>query len=222
MGEATEAIVAEAMITDAGPSALFEVPGRASIPSDGQPHRNTISMQELKGKFSYEVTPKLALAAYLKARVDNGSGAPLLAGPINIFLGNDYVGRSHINLVSANAGFDLYLGRDDSIKVTRKKDIPKEETGGILTATRVYKRGYTITVENFKKGVEEFQVNDQIPVSQKGSLDVVVDRLPQNGLKENKETGELTWTFSLKPQEKRTIDVAFQIQCDPKAQVVGL
>ena len=87
---------------------------------------------------------------------------------------------------------------------------------------RVYKRGYTITVENFKPGVETFTVHDQIPVSQKGSLEVTALRLPQQNLEQNKETGELTWTFDLKPQEKKTLTVAFNVECDPKAEVVGL
>lgn len=214
--------MAVAVLQDTGPAALFEVPGRATIPSDGQPHRNTISVRNMKGEFSYEVTPKVAAAAYLKARVNNDSGAPLLPGNIHAFLGNDFIGKARIDLVSPNASFDLFLGPDDGIKVTRKADVAKEETGGILTALKVYKRGYKISVQNFKGTTEKFTVNDQIPVSQNGEVKVTAVRLTSADLERDDKTGKLVWKFELKPQQERTFDVEFQVECPAKTAVAGL
>ncbi|HEY0257733.1 MAG TPA: mucoidy inhibitor MuiA family protein [Candidatus Methylacidiphilales bacterium] len=219
---AGDAEIETAEVRSLGPSATFIVPARTSIPSDNQPHRSAISVQTLKGEWTYEATPKLVPGAFLKTKVTNTSGGPLLGGEINAFLGNNFVGKSNIGLVAANASFDLFLGVDENIKVTRTEGIQKEEVGGILSRMKLYKRSFTIEVQNFKSTEASFKLRDQLPVSKNGQIAVVVNQAAPEFKSHNDDTGEVDWEFKLKPNEKQKITVEYEIDAPFAQSVAGL
>jgi uncharacterized protein (TIGR02231 family) len=214
--------MADAQIQSLGPAATFIVPAKTTIPSDNQPHRNAISVQNLKGGWTYEASPKLADGAFLKTRVTNASTGPLLGGPINVFLGNDFVGQSNIGLVAANASFDLFLGADDNIKMTRTEGIAREETGGILTRQRVYKRSYVIEVENFKATDIDLQLHDQVPVSKNGDIAVRMDTIEPALQTQNADTGELTWKLKMRPGQKQKFTVEYEVDAPYDKPISGV
>ena len=217
-----EAAMQVAEVRTLGPSATFTVPAKTSIPSDDQPHRSAISVQTLKGEWTYEATPKLVAGAFLKTRVTNSSGGPLLAGEINTFLGNNFIGKSNIGLVAANASFDLFLGADENIKVTRTEGVKKEEVGGILTRQKIYKRSFTIEVQNFKDTTASFKLRDQLPVSKNGQITITVNKAEPAFKSHNDDTGEVNWQFDLKPSEKESITVEYEIDAPYTQSVAGV
>ena len=219
---AKDAPMQTAEVRSLGPAASFVVPARASIPSDNQPHRSAISVLSLDGQWAYVATPRLVPGAFLKARVTNTSGGPLLGGDINAFLGNDFIGKSYINLVAANASFDLYLGVDENIKITRTEGVPKEEIGGILTRLKLYKRSFTIELQNFKTDAATFKLRDQLPVSKNGKIAVVVNQAEPAFTARDQDTGEVTWEFKLDPNEKKTITVDYEVDAPYDQPVAGL
>ena len=141
---------------------------------------------------------------------------------INLFLGNDYIGKSSIGLVAANATFDLFLGADENIKVTRTEGVKKEEAGGILTRMKLYKRSFTIELENFKSTAATLKVRDQLPVSKNGQVTVAVNQAEPAFQTRDNDTGEVTWEFKLKPNEKQKITVAYEIDVPYAQAVAGL
>jgi uncharacterized protein (TIGR02231 family) len=218
----SDATLATAEVRSLGPAATFSVPARTTIPSDNQPHRSAISVQSLQGEWTYEATPKLVPSAFLKTKVTNTSGGPLLGGEINLFLGNDYIGKSSIGLVAANATFDLFLGADENLKVTRTEGVKKEEAGGILTRMKLYKRSFTIELENFKSTAATLKVRDQLPVSKNGQVTVAVNQAEPAFQTRDNDTGEVTWEFKLKPNEKKKVTVAYEIDVPYAQAVAGL
>ena len=217
-----ESAMQMAEIRSLGPAATFIVPAKASIPSDNQPHRSAISVQTLKGEWTYVTTPKLVPSAFLKTRVTNTSGGPLLGGDINTFLGNNFIGKSNIGLVAANATFDLFLGVDENIKVTRTEGVKKEEVGGIISRQQLYKRSFTIEVQNFKPTEAAFKLRDQLPVSKNGKIAVVVNKAEPAFKSRDEDPGEVTWEFKLKPQEKQKIAVEYEIDAPYDQPVAGI
>ncbi len=152
----------------------------------------------------------------------NSSGGPLLAGEINTFLGNNFIGKSNIGLVAANASFDLFLGADENIKVTRTEGVKKEEVGGILTRQKIYKRSFTIEVQNFKDTTASFKLRDQLPVSKNGQITISVNKAEPAFKSHNDDTGEVNWQFDLKPSEKESITVEYEIDAPYTQSVAGL
>lgn len=50
-------------------------------------------MITLKPEFEYEAVPKKSPYAFIKAKVTNTSQYPILAGPANIFLDNNFIAK---------------------------------------------------------------------------------------------------------------------------------
>lgn len=205
-----------------GFSAVFKVPGTTTIPSDGEPHRCTISRQEMDSQREYTATPKLMPGAFVKAKVKNANPAPLLPGALNVFMENDFIGGSALSLVGPEGVFDIFLGKDDGIKVQRKDKVRKEETSGLVNKTRLVKIGYTIEVENLKKTGESITVKDQIPVAQQAQIKVRTTSLNPKPAKENKETGEITWELKLQPREKKVLEVEFEVEAPIDTPIGGI
>ncbi|CAF3374423.1 unnamed protein product [Rotaria sp. Silwood1] len=95
----------------------FVIPRQSTIDSDGKPHKVTIGILDLTSTFIYTVVPKMSLHAYLKASTVNTSDKPLLAGPVSVFMDNNFVTHSSIDNVCVDDTFDLPLGIDISVKV---------------------------------------------------------------------------------------------------------
>lgn len=212
---------AGAILVDNGPTATFEVPGTVTIPSDGQTHRTTINQLAFKSEFVYEATPKLAEAAFLRATTTNTSGVPLLPGKINVFQGNDYIGQSQLDLIAPAAKFDLYLGVDDGIKITREAKVPQQKISGLFTAEKKYELGYSIKVENFKSQAEKIIIHDQLPISKTDEIKVAVQKVSK-GAQQDEFTGKVTWEFSLAPQKDKELLVNYEVSCPPDATIAGL
>jgi len=203
-----------------GFSAVYKVPGVVSVPSDNQAHRCTISIQDMSAKLSYVSTPKLASGAYVKAEVKNASEAPLLPGQLNVFMQNDFIGQSQLNLVGPEGVFSLYLGKDDGIKVTRKDKVRKNETSGILSKAQIVRLGFKIEVENFKKTEQSISIKDQLPLSQNEQIKVRLADCSIKPDKENKDNGELIWNLKIPSRQKKTIEVEYEIE-SPLGTMVG-
>ena len=89
-------------------SAVFDIARPATIPSDNTEHKVTVAVIDLEPEFLYECVPKKSSYAYLKARVCNRSLYPLLAGPTNIFLDNNFIAKaSHISEFLSHLNIDM-------------------------------------------------------------------------------------------------------------------
>jgi len=211
-----------ANVQQRGYSAVFQVPGTVDIPSDNNPHRNTISIQKMESEKSYVAIPKQNEAAFVKARVRNANPAPLLPGPINLFMEGDYLGQSQLSLVPPEGTFTLFLGQDDAIKVKRTENVTREETRGMLNKMRTMQMGFTITLENFRKNPVRIRVEDQIPVSKNEEIRVVTGNMSPKPDGHSKGSGTLSWQLDLAPNEKIEIKAAFEVTSPSDRPVIGL
>jgi uncharacterized protein (TIGR02231 family) len=218
--EAVQTLTAN--VEQRGFSAVYVISGTTTVPSDGEPHRSTISRQEMTANTEYTATPKLMPGAFVKAKVQNANPAPLLPGPLNVFMGNDFIGSSRLSLVGPEGVFDVFLGKDDGIKVQRKEKLRREETTGLVQKTRRIRCGYTIEIENMKRSEVTLTVKDQIPVSSDAKITVRASGIAPKPTQETKESGELQWEIKLKPKEKKTIEVDFDIEAPIDLPLTGI
>ncbi len=64
----------------------------------------------LKPTFEYDMVPKLAQHAFLRAKVIYDSSYPFLAGPANVFLDQSYVTETTLSSCSPKEEFSCSLG----------------------------------------------------------------------------------------------------------------
>lgn len=205
-----------------GTSVIFETNERKEVTSNGTPHKFTIAIDHFKPELHYETVPKLSSYAYLHSKVKNEAEYPLLAGPVNIFMGPDFIGKSSIENIAPTEEFPLYLGVDEGIKI--KRDLVKKEKGksGFIVKREKMLYVYKTTIESFKKEKVSLILKDQVPVSQDKEIlitDVKITPVPKE---EKRDSGELLWEFELAPKEKREITLEFSVEFPVGKEIAGL
>jgi len=194
-------------------SVFFTVKKKETIPSDGQPHKTAIAVENFPATFEYDASPVLSPYAYLKAKLKNGD-RPLLAGTMNVFFDQDFAGNSWIKNTQSGESFDAYFGVDEGVKVERrleKKDAGADRSllGGGKTFRTTYV--YKLSAQNFKKVPVTFNMKDRLPVSQHQDVKVENVRIEPEPT-DRTAKGLVRWTVELKPQEKRVFTVEYTIE----------
>ena len=209
-----------AQVSSAGASVTFRLAQSASIPSDGTPHKVNVAALEWSPQLDFISVPKLAEAAYRRAKIVNRSEYLLLPGQINLFVGGDYIGAAAIDRVAPNEEFELALGVDDRVVVKRELKA-REVDKKLLADRRRIRAGYEIDLQNLHERPIDLEVHDQFPVAQHEQIKV---RLESSDPKpdDQSEWNELEWHVALEPNEKRTLRFDFSIEYPTSMQVTGL
>ncbi|CAF2050164.1 unnamed protein product [Rotaria magnacalcarata] len=146
-------------------SASFVIPRRSTIDSGGKPHKVTIGVLDLTSTFTYTVVPKLSLHAYLKASTINTSDKQLLAGPVSVFMDNNFITHSSIENVCIGDAFDLPLGTDASVKVEYKPVKKMVDKQGFISKVHHETVHHETHIVNTKATETTVFVYEQIPLS---------------------------------------------------------
>ncbi len=214
------AIVETAVVEEQVTSMLFRVPGRQTIPGDGSAHRMFINEYLFTGAKEYISTPKLTSNAYLTVKTSNTSGAALLPGAMNVYLGADYVGRSSLAYTAPDEEIELFLGIDESIRIVRTEVSRKVDEGSFLSRRKKTDLGYKIEIGNNKSQPVKITIVDQLPVSQHSDIEVRLTGISPEPV-ERSDQGMLKWTIDLLPGAKREITFGYYIRHPFDMNVAG-
>ncbi|MBO7522407.1 MAG: mucoidy inhibitor MuiA family protein [Bacteroidales bacterium] len=187
----------------------FEISTPYSVQSDGKTQTIEINKNSMNAEYKYYAAPRLSNHAFLKGSVADWSGNGYQNGDATLYFENSYVGNSVINVRDAEENLSLSLGIDNSVIVSREKrqDYTSKKTVG-SNKTDTY--SYLITVKNNKTIAIKMDVEDQIPISQ--NSEITVESLELSGGKLDKDTGKITWSFELAPQQSKNIILTYSIK----------
>lgn len=212
--------VMEAEVESAGASVTFNVPRTLSVPSDGTPHKTTVTTLDLDAKLDYVTVPKLAEEAYLRAKIRNNTAVVLLAGSANIFHEENFVGKTFLETVVPNEEFEAQLGVDDRVKVKRELS-ERTASKAFIGNTRRSGLGYKITVSSHLDWPTRVTIYDQAPVSRHESIKVKLhDVVPEPT--EQTDLNILCWDLPLQPQGKAEVRYGFTVENPRDIQVAGM
>ncbi|KAL8651067.1 MAG: hypothetical protein Q9226_004871 [Calogaya cf. arnoldii] len=173
---------------ESGLTATYAVPGTKTIAPSNTTRRHKVASIPLSSvNLSYVIVPKLRPAAFLKARLRNGSSITLLKGPTGITLDNTFLGNTTLPRSSPGETFLLNLGVDPAINVAYSKPTVRRSESGMFQkeASAVYTRTCTLTNTKNDSTISA-TVLDQVPVSEDEKLRVEI--LTPKGL--DKEGGQ--------------------------------
>ena len=189
-----------------------------TIPSDGQSHNVELAKYALPATYEYYSVRKLEKDVFLLAKVTGWEKLNLMSGSANLFFEGRFVGESYIETRQTNDTLALSLGRDNNITVTRvrKGDFSEKQ---VLGSNVTEAREWDLTAHNKKGEQITITVEDQIPVST--DRDIRVDTVNISQAQIERETGKLTWRFTLQPSESRVMNVKYSVRY-PKDKTVVL
>lgn len=200
-------------------STEFKISVPYSIPSDNQQYDVIMQKESIKALFDYVTLPKLDNDAFLRARLTDWMQYSLLPGESNIYFKGTFVGKGYIDPVQANDTLTISLGRDRSINIKRDqiKELCKTSSFGSKQTTT---KAYEISITNTKKSAIEIEVEDQLPISQNGDLEVAVEEL--SGGVYDETTGKVKWKLTIDPGATVKKQLRFTAKYPKKMYVSGL
>ncbi len=209
-----------AQVSAEGASVTFQLAQKVSVPSDGSPHKVTVTTFDLSPKIDYLSVPKLAEAVYRRAKIVNRSDFLLLDGPAGLFIEGGFVGTLPLKRTAPNEEFELTLGVDDRVTVKRElkaRDVDKKLIGD----RRRLRVAYEIEIKNLRAQKIDLEVRDQFPVSRHEQVKVKLEACDPKPI-EQTDLNELKWRLALDPNAKAVAHFEFSIEQPTNLQVLGL
>ena len=197
----------------------FDIALPYTVASSNQPTLVDIRNYEMKAEYQYAVAPKLDLDAFLIAKAIGWEDFSLLPGEANIFFEGTFVGKTFIDPNSIKDTLSVSLGRDKRIVVKREK--VKDFTSRKAIGANIRETyAYEVSVRNTKQEPLKIVVEDQVPVSQNSQIEVTT--LDTGGAVYDKESGKLTWTWTLQPNETKKVVFKFEVKYPKDKPINGL
>jgi uncharacterized protein (TIGR02231 family) len=200
-------------------AATYHLARPVGVPSDGSPHKATITTFDLPAVLDHLTVPKLAEEAYLRATVTNSSPHTLLAGRVSVFHGPDFVGTTDIEAVAPGEELELQLGVDDRLRVEREL-VRRDTSKTVLGGTRKTGVTYEITVESHLPTPTTLTVLDQFPVPRHEDIKIR-DQKTSPEPSERTDLQVLTWVIDLPAGETATVTLSFQLEHPRDLPVLG-
>ena len=207
--------VTEAAIEAGAYQANFQVPGRATIPQDGNSKTVTLTQRKAEATLAARTVPELEQKAYLEAGFTHDEEAPLLAGRIALHRDGTYVGMGQFNLVAPGDKVELGFGADDRIKVSFAPVKRRENEPSWLGQTRTDLREFRTVVKSLHAKPVKVTVLERIPFSESSGITVetiAAQTTPPTEKQVGDRRGIASWTFDLAAGAEKEIKLAYRIK----------
>ncbi|NVJ01349.1 mucoidy inhibitor MuiA family protein [Myxococcus sp. AM009] len=200
--------------------ARFEVETRADVPSDGAWHTVPVLSVPVGLSAEYVCVPSVESRAFRTVRVENRTPYPLLAGPVDVTLENEFLMTSPLPTMAPGSTQRLGLGVEESIKVARNTRFD-EATGGMFGGSTMLTHHVSVELANRLANRVLVEVCERVPtVPASTEKDIKVEelevaplwqkRLPLPG--EEKVEGERAWRVVLQPGEAQTLKATWTVK----------
>ena len=218
MNKRAEFVVAEQGAS--GAVVTYRVAGRSTVASDGAAHKSLLARHTVRPRLTYLAMPAQTTAVYRRATFANQGGAPLLEGAANLFVNDEYVGRTQIAYTAAGDELVLLLGVEE--RLTAERELARRKVDKrLLRENRLLHYAYSIRLKNLLPHAAEIEVQDQLPVARHEAIKVRLDEAvpaPQT----QTELGILSWRLAQQPGAEAAIQVAFTVEHPRTLEVDGL
>ena len=192
--------------------AVFNVPGRLTVPPTGEAKRVFLQQDGIEPVLTVRTVPKLDPKAYLYARLILPKGSPLLPGAVALFRDGTFVGTGALPVLSPGEEHELGFGADDQVRVRHAIADEKRGETGLISSARTDSRNYRITVKNMHERAVELVIHDQIPVSQNDGIKVELVGPAQPTKKDiDGKRGVMAFESKLEPEEERLVEFGYRV-----------
>ncbi len=190
-----------------------------SISGDNHEYTLELRSTSIPASYRHRATPKYGSDVFLTAELVDWDQYNLLPGEATVYFENNMVGRSYLDLSSADDTLRISMGRDPNVKVSYAlaKDYSATRSFG---SKRKLSRGYNIEVMNNGPKAIQLRVADHVPLTSNSEIEVEVDGL--DGGKLDTNTGFITWELQLEPGMRKELALRYTVAYPKKMVLTGM
>jgi uncharacterized protein (TIGR02231 family) len=217
---AAEPVKAAVLPEEGGATVSFDIVKTGNIPSDGSPHKTVLFETRLPATVDYIAIPKHTDAVFRRMKANNAGVIPYLAGAVQLFVGDRYIGASHIDYIPAGDDIELMLGVEERLSVKRElvhRDVDKAR----LRDKRQIQYGYEITIKNLMSESVSVEVHDHMPVSRHEEIKIkLIDCSPEPA--ELDDLNLMEWHLVLDAGAEARVSYQYQVEHPRSIKLTGL
>lgn len=204
----------------------YGCPAPRSIVADGELHRVKVLEARVPLSLLYRTLPRVDSSVYRVAVLHNATGQPLLAGPLDVFWGNDYLVTTQLETAAAGARLETSLGLEPRIKVVRNTRHEQHEEG-LLSGRTVHEETIEIELANGLDRSVTIEVLERLPVSEERKVEIeLTHEEPPGERYQQKERhhpvrGGRRWTRTLAAGAHSSCKLAYRVTLPASSEIVG-
>ncbi len=187
----------------------MDAPLKISVTSDGVFRSVFISENRYNASLSYEVSLNRNPGAYLTANIQYSDKQALLAGPVDIYYGEDFGGTSRHPMVAPGERYDLNLGKDPDIEISRE-DRQYETSEGLFGGRRAVRYQEEFTIHNRRSYAISLDLYGAIPRSADDRINIENIKVSPTPAHQE-DNGIMRFKLNLKPGAKEKIKLEYQL-----------
>lgn len=186
----------------------FKSPFKFSLESHKEPNRIPTTTTSLSGDLKYLLIPKKDKKAYVRTRVTNLSGQPILGGEANIYLDGDLTSKTKIITTNENATMLFDLGIDETVETKRivKK---KSEKEGMLFKKHQVIMTVEIEVVNNHNFPIDIELKDNYPLTSNEEVEVKLKDINPKPIQ--KKFGIIVWNKKIAAGAKEKFTFKYRV-----------
>lgn len=204
----------------------YDADGLVLVPSDGLPHRVAISSSDTLPTLRLLSVPRERPEVYREAELKNPSEAPLLAGPVDVYVEGSLLTTAAISAIDRGGALNVGMGVEERVRVARNVRSDEENVGLLGGSTQVT-HSVSIELSSALGQQAVVEVFERLPVSDDKSVTVeLLSSRPEPREYTQAERGApvrggLVWRLLLPSGGKAKIDYQFRILFPARTEIVG-
>lgn len=222
--EPVEVAMDEAETERAEFATSFRISRPVLVQSGGEARRVGIGEADHAADLTIVAVPRLALAAFVEAKLEYQGEQPLLPGQAQLFHAGEFVGTVNLPSVGPGETVTLGFGQDPNVKVERKLGDAKQADKGMLglgKASRRYR--WITTLTSTHPTVRQVEVREQMPRSRHAEITVEpLDLSPEPKAEDPNLPGLKKFTVELKPGKATKVVFGYIVKYPQNTRVSGL
>ena len=213
-----EAVMEAAVVSKEETMTSYELPGKRDILRDSDGNSAELQRFEVEAKYGLLAVPSLDTRCFMIAVIKN-TDWPLPAAEAKIYIRDAYAGQVYVSTDPEKEEFELSLGVDERISVSRKTS-PEKTSSAFLKGTKTRQCEYMIRVSSSAADPLKVVIKDSIPVS--SDKNITVETVQLSGGKLEEKEGFLTWEKEVGSDKAAEITVEYSISWPKDKILFGL
>lgn len=204
----------------------YDSSGTVQVASNGQTHRVALLSAETTPALRLITVPRERPEVYREAELKNPVEAPLLAGPVDVYVEGSLLTTAAIEHIDRGGTLRVGMGVEERVRVARNVRA-EEETAGLLGGSTMITHHVSIEVSSALGQQAALEILERLPVSDDKSVSIeLIAARPEPREYTQAERGVpvrggMVWRLLLPTGGKSKVEYSYRITFPAKTEIVG-